>query len=62
MYSVIDVVEAFGKASERPVPYEIVARRPGAATSCFADPAAALKVIGWRAEFGVERMCADHWR
>jgi UDP-glucose 4-epimerase len=19
-------------------------------------------VIGWRAEFGIERMCADHWR
>jgi UDP-glucose 4-epimerase len=44
------------------VPYEIVARRPGDVASCFADPAAALNVIGWHAEFGIERMCADHWR
>jgi UDP-glucose 4-epimerase len=61
-YSVIDVVKAFEKASGRPVPYEIMARRPGDVASCFADPAAALNVIGWRAEFGIERMCADHWR
>jgi UDP-glucose 4-epimerase len=30
--------------------------------SCYADPAAAAKLLGWRAEFGIERMCADHWR
>lgn len=61
-YSVIDVVKAFEKAAGRPVPYEIVARRPGDVASCFADPTAALEVIGWRAEYGIERMCADHWR
>jgi UDP-glucose 4-epimerase len=61
-YSVLDVVGAFEKASGRPVPYEIVARRPGDVGSCYADPAAAAKLLGWRAEFGIERMCADHWR
>jgi UDP-glucose 4-epimerase len=61
-YSVLDVVGAFEKASGRPVPYEIVARRPGDVGSCYADPAAAAKLLGWKAEFGIERMCADHWR
>src|SRR6266702_2830701 len=61
-YSVLDVVRSFEKASGKPVPYEIVARRPGDVASCFADPAAAEKIIGWRAQFGIERMCADHWR
>lgn len=61
-YSVLDVVGAFEKASARLVPYEIVARRPGDVGSCYADPAAAAKLLGWRAEFGIERMCADHWR
>src|ERR1700761_1345869 len=56
-YSVLDVVRAFEKAAGRPVPYEIVARRPGDVASCFADPAAAEKIIGWRAQFGIERMC-----
>jgi UDP-glucose 4-epimerase len=61
-YSVLDVVRAFEQASGRPVPYEIVARRPGDVASCYADPVAAEKLLGWCAEFGIEQMCADHWR
>ena len=61
-YSVLEVVKAFEKASGKPVPYEIVARRPGDVAQCFANPAKALDVIGWKAEHGIERMCADHWR
>ena len=61
-YSVLDVVRAFEKASGKPVPYEIVARRPGDIAQCFANPTAAEKLLGWRAQFGIERMCADHWR
>ena len=61
-YSVLDVVRSFEKASGKPVPYEVVARRPGDVAECFADPAAAEKIIGWKAQYGIERMCADHWR
>jgi UDP-glucose 4-epimerase len=61
-YSVLDVVKAFEAASGKPVPYELVARRPGDIAECFADPAAAAKLLGWQAEHGIERMCADHWR
>ncbi|WEY39477.1 UDP-glucose 4-epimerase GalE [Paraburkholderia sp. SUR17] len=61
-YSVLDVVKAFEKASGRPVPYEIVARRPGDVAQCYANPAAAERILGWKAQFGIERMCADHWR
>ncbi|ASL42751.1 UDP-glucose 4-epimerase [Burkholderia sp. AD24] len=61
-YSVLDVVGSFEKASGKPVPYEIVARRPGDVASCFANPAAAERLLGWRAQYGIERMCADHWR
>lgn len=61
-YSVLDVVKAFEKASGRPVPYEIVARRPGDVAQCYANPAAAETILGWKAQFGIDRMCADHWR
>jgi len=61
-YSVLDVVKAFESASGKPVPYELVARRPGDIAECYADPAAAEKLLGWRAQHGIERMCADHWR
>jgi UDP-glucose 4-epimerase len=61
-YSVLDVVKAFEAASGKPVPYELVGRRPGDIAECFADPAAAAKLLGWQAEHGIERMCVDHWR
>ena len=61
-YSVLEVVKAFELASGRPVPYEIVARRPGDIAECYADPALAQKLLGWEARFGIERMCQDHWR
>ncbi|RQR64253.1 UDP-glucose 4-epimerase GalE [Burkholderia sp. Bp9126] len=61
-YSVLDVVRAFEKASGRPVPYELVARRPGDVAECYANPQAAADVIGWRAKFGLDEMCVDHWR
>lgn len=61
-YSVLEVVKAFEAASGKPVPYEIVARRPGDIAECYANPTTAEKLIGWKAQFGIERMCVDHWR
>ena len=29
---------------------------------CYADPTKAYKELGWKAEFGIERMCEDSWR
>ena len=51
-YSVLDVVKSFEKASGRPVPYQIVERRPGDIGECFANPAAAESVIGATICFG----------
>jgi len=61
-YGVLDVVRAFEKASGKRIPYEIVGRRPGDVACCFANPAAADRLLGWRAQYDIERMCADHWR
>lgn len=61
-YSVLDMVKAFEKASGKPVAYEIVDRRPGDIAECFADPALARELLGWSAEYGVEKMCEDTWR
>ena len=61
-YSVLEMVTAFSQASGRPVPYEIVERRPGDVASCYADPAHANAVLGWEAQRGIEEMCKDHWR
>lgn len=61
-YSVLDMVRAFEKASGRPVPYEIVARRPGDIAACWADTNLAAAELGWRASLGIDEMCADAWR
>jgi len=60
-YSVLDMVEAFGKACGKTIPHELVDRRPGDIATCFADPQLALEKLGWKAEFGVEQMCQDTW-
>jgi len=61
-YSVLDMVKAFEEASGKKIPYEIIARRPGDIAQCYADPSHAELMLGWRAEFGLERMCEDEWR
>lgn len=61
-YSVLDVVAAYERASGRPVPYVMAPRRPGDVAACWADPTAAAQRLGWRAQRGLDAMCADSWR
>ena len=61
-YSVLDMVRAFEQASGQPVPYRIGPRRPGDIASCYADPKLASDLLSWRAERGLDAMCADAWR
>ena len=61
-YSVLEMVEAFKKASGRDIPYKITDRRPGDTAEYFADPALAKKELNWVAEKGIDEMCADTWR
>ena len=60
-YSVLDMVKAFEKASGRKIPYKVAARRPGDIAACYADPGYASDLLGWRAERGLDVMCADAW-
>lgn len=61
-YSVLEMVKAFERASGKSVPYQIVDRRPGDIAACWADPAQAEQMLGWRAELDIDRMCEDTWR
>ncbi len=60
--SVLELVHAFEAASGRPVPHRIVDRRPGDVAACWADPALAERLLGWRATRDLAAMCADAWR
>lgn len=59
--SVLDLVKAFEKVNNIKIPYKIIDRRPGDIDMCYADPTKAFDELGWKAEFGIERMCEDSW-
>ncbi len=61
-HSVLEVIQAFAHASGREIPYVIAPRRAGDVASCFADATRARKLLGWRAQHDLQRMCADAWR
>lgn len=60
--SVMDVLQAFSRTCGRELPYEVVPRRAGDVAACWADPAHAERVLGWRATRSLTQMCEDAWR
>ncbi|GAB17676.1 UDP-glucose 4-epimerase [Gordonia effusa NBRC 100432] len=60
--SVLEVVQAFERASGRPIPYEIAPRRAGDIAASYADPTRANDELGWRATKTIDDMCVDTWR
>ena len=60
--SVLELVNAFIKTTGQPVPYSIAPRRPGDIASCYASSDKAKHLLGWQAQFDIERMCTDTWR
>jgi UDP-glucose 4-epimerase len=61
-YSVLEMLEAFERASGKKVPYQIVERRSGDIATCFADPSYAKEILDWEAKKGIDEMCEDTWR
>ena len=61
-HSVLEVVRAFERASGRPVPLDIVARRPGDVDATYADASLATTALGWHATRDLDAMCVDSWR
>lgn len=60
--SVLELIRAFEQVCGKPVPHSIAPRRPGDLAEAVADVSKANHMLGWKAEFGVERMCEDAWR
>ncbi len=54
--SVFDVLRATEKVCGRPVPHDVVGRRPGDPVSTFADPTSAVDVLGWTAQHDLDEI------
>ena len=61
-YSVLDMIHAFEKASDKKIAYKITARRAGDIAKCFADPSYAKDILDWQALKNIDEMCEDSWR
>lgn len=60
--SVLQLRDAFVRASNIDVPYVIDPRRPGDPDEVYADASKAATVLGWKAQYGIDEMCEDTWR
>lgn len=61
-YSVIDMVKAFEKASDKNIAYKIVDRRAGDISTCYSDPSFAKEILNWEAKKTIDDMCKDSWK
>jgi UDP-glucose 4-epimerase len=60
--SVLEVVAAFERACGKPLERRAAPRRPGDIAICYADPARANALLGWRARLDLDAICTDAWR
>jgi UDP-glucose 4-epimerase len=60
-HTVLEVVKTYEEQSGRPVPYEIVGRRPGDVAESWADVSKAAEELEWRTTRDLADMCSDSW-
>jgi UDP-glucose 4-epimerase len=61
-YSVLEVIDAFERASGRRLERAYVGRRDGDIAHVYADPSRAQRTLGWRATRDLDVICEDAWR
>lgn len=60
--SVLEVIHAFEKVSDKKLNYQIVGRREGDITSAYANTDKANEVLGWKAQSTLEESLASAWK
>ncbi|XP_051119656.1 bifunctional UDP-glucose 4-epimerase and UDP-xylose 4-epimerase 1 [Andrographis paniculata] len=60
--SVLEMVDAFERASGKKIPIKLCPRRPGDATAVYASTEKAFRELGWKAKYGIDEMCRDQWK
>jgi UDP-glucose 4-epimerase len=60
-YSVLDVINSFGKVNGVKLNYKIVPRRQGDIEKVWADTRFANKELGWKAEKNIDEMMLSAW-
>ncbi|KAI9305013.1 hypothetical protein BJ944DRAFT_180735 [Cunninghamella echinulata] len=61
-YSVLEIIQAMERVTQKKIPYKIVDRRPGDVGICTADATLANKELNWKPVYNMDNMCEDMWR
>lgn len=61
-YSVLDMINAFEKSSNKNIPFQISPRRKGDIAQCYASTDLAERELDWKAVRNIDDMCQDTWR
>ena len=61
-FTVFEMIRAFERTNGTPIPFRVLPRRLGDVAEVFADVSLSGRLLGWRAEQSLERMCEDAWR
>ncbi|PXY39637.1 UDP-glucose 4-epimerase GalE [Flavobacterium cheongpyeongense] len=60
--SVLEVINAFERASEQKLPYKIVPRREGDVTEAYANTDKANNILGWKTQLTLDDAIASAWK
>jgi len=60
--SVLEMIKAFEKVSNKKIPYKIIQRRAGDIAKYYADSSYAKEILGWSAMKMIDEMCEDSWK
>ena len=61
-YSVLEVKDAFAKASNKEIPFKIYPRRSGDIATSYANADKAKQLLNWETEADIDEMCEDSWK
>jgi UDP-glucose 4-epimerase len=59
--SVLELIASFEKAVGRPIPTQVMERRPGDVAATYCDPSKAHRELGWSARLTIDDASRDYW-
>ena len=60
-FSVLEVINTFEKVTGKHVPKQIIKKREGDVSSCYADPSKANTFLDWETKLDLKEMCLSAW-
>lgn len=60
-YSVLDVINCFKKVNKVKLPYSIIEKRVGDIDVVYCDIKKSKKLLNFKTEYDIEKMCIDSW-